>query len=62
MGEIFVGGHEGRLPCRLRRRWKHNIKTDGKGKRRENVDWINLVEDMDQWRTLVKTIMKRVIY
>jgi hypothetical protein len=32
-------------------------KTDLKETRCEGLDWIHLAEDMDQWRTLVNTIM-----
>jgi hypothetical protein len=56
---ILVGKPEGkRLIGRPRRRWVDNIKIylreilewDG-------VDWIDLTQDMDQWRALVNTVM-----
>jgi len=32
-------------------RWKNNIQV-------ENVDWIHLVQDTDQWQALVNTVIK----
>jgi hypothetical protein len=49
---------EGRRPLgRPRRRWEDNIKMDlgeiGWG----GMDWINLAQDRDRWRALVKAVM-----
>jgi hypothetical protein len=33
--------------------WKDNIKIDPK----QNVVWIDLAQDKDQWRLLVNTVM-----
>jgi hypothetical protein len=30
-----------------------NIKIDHRETRRDGIDWIDLVEDRDQWRALV---------
>jgi len=35
-----------------------NIKMDLRKRGLEDVDWIYLSEDRDQWRTLVNTVMK----
>jgi hypothetical protein len=34
-----------------------NIKIDLRGIRWDNMDWIHLAQDRDQWRALVKTVM-----
>jgi hypothetical protein len=51
----LVGKPEGRRPLRRPRRWwVDNIKID---LRWDVVDWIDLAQDMDQWRALVNTVM-----
>ena len=48
---------------RRRRRWENNIRMDLKKVVSESVDWIDLVQDRDKWRAVVKTVMKlRVSY
>jgi hypothetical protein len=52
---VLVGKHEGkRLFGRRRHRWKNNIKMDfqevGWG-----MDWIDVAQDRDRWRTVVNT-------
>jgi len=32
------------------------------GKRSEGVDWIHLVQDRDQWRAVVNTVMNRRVH
>jgi hypothetical protein len=55
---ILVGKPEGRRPLgRPRRRWVDNIKMVLRGIGRDGVDWVNLAQDMDHWRALVKTVM-----
>jgi hypothetical protein len=54
---ILVGRPEGRRPLgRPRRRWEDNIKIDlqevGWG-----MDWIELAQDRDRWRSLVNAVM-----
>jgi len=54
---VLVGKPEGKSPLgRPRRRWEDNIKMDlrevgGIG------DWMELAQDRDRWRALVKTVM-----
>ena len=40
-----------------RRRWKDNIKTDLQEVGYEGMNWIDLAQDMDRWRALVKAVM-----
>jgi hypothetical protein len=54
---ILVGRPERRRPLgRPRRRWKDKIRMDlqevGWG-----MDWIELAQDRDKWRTLVNAVM-----
>jgi hypothetical protein len=42
---------------RLRLRWDDNITIDLKDVRYEDVDWIHVIQDEDQWRALVRTII-----
>jgi hypothetical protein len=55
---ILVGKTEGKRPLgRPRRSWMGNIKVDMREIRWGCVDWIDLAEDRDQWRALVKRVM-----
>jgi hypothetical protein len=55
---ILVGKPEGKRPLgRPRRRWVDNIKTDLSEIGWDGVDWIELAQDRDQWRALVKTVL-----
>jgi hypothetical protein len=49
---------EGKKPLgRLRRIWEDNIKIDLREMGCGGVDWIELVQDRDRWRTLVNAVM-----
>jgi hypothetical protein len=53
-----VGKPEGKIPLgRPRHRWEDNIKTDLREIGWDGMDWIDLVQDRDQWRALVNTEM-----
>jgi hypothetical protein len=55
---ILVGKLEGKRPLgRPRRRWVNNIKMDLREIGWDDMDWINLAQDRDQWRGLVNTVM-----
>jgi hypothetical protein len=55
---ILVGRPEGRRPLgKPRRRSEDNIKMDLREIWFEDVDWINLAQNRDRWRTLVNTAM-----
>jgi hypothetical protein len=55
---ILVGKPEGKRPLeRPRHRWEDNIKMDLRETERDVIDRIDLAQDWDQWRALVKTVM-----
>jgi hypothetical protein len=55
---MLVGKTEGRRPQgRPRHRWVDKIKMDLREIGWDGVDWIDMVQDRDQWRVLVNTVM-----
>jgi hypothetical protein len=55
---ILVGMPEGkRPPGRHRLRWEDNIRMNFREIGCGGIDWIDLAQDRDQWRTLVNTVM-----
>jgi hypothetical protein len=55
---ILAGKPEGKRPLgRPRRRWVDNIKRYLREIGWDGMDWIDLAQDRDQWRTLVNTVM-----
>jgi hypothetical protein len=55
---ILVGKPEGKRPLgRPRRKWVDNIKMDLTEIGWDGMDWNDLVQDRDQWRVLVNTVM-----
>jgi hypothetical protein len=53
--KILVGKPEGKRPLgKPKRRWVDNIKMD---LRIGWCDWIDLVQERNQWRALVNTVM-----
>jgi hypothetical protein len=55
---ILVGKPEGKRPLgKPRRRWVDNIKMDLRELKEDGVDWIDMAQDMDQWRVLVNTVL-----
>jgi hypothetical protein len=57
---LLVGNPEGKRPLgRPRRRWVDNIKMDERDGEIGWVggDWIDLAQDRDRWRALVKAVM-----
>jgi hypothetical protein len=54
----LVGKPEGERPLgRPRSRWVDNIKMDLRDIGWVDMDWIDLAQERDQWRALVKTVM-----
>ena len=55
---ILVWKPEGKRPLgRPRRRWEDNIKMDLKEVGCGGMDWIEVAQDMDWWRTVVSAVM-----
>jgi hypothetical protein len=57
-GRLSVGKLESKRPLgRPRRRWVGNIKMDLREMGWDDMDWIELAKDRDQWRPLVNTVI-----
>ena len=57
-GKVHTGFGWGNRPLgRSRRRWEDNIKMDLQEVGCGDMDWIDLAQDRDRWRTLVNAIM-----
>jgi hypothetical protein len=55
---ILVGNPEGKRPVRRSTlRWEDNIKMDLREIGWSSMHWIDLAQDMDQWRAVVNTVM-----
>jgi len=55
---VLVGNLEGKRPLgRPRRRWMDNIRMDLQEVGCGYMDWIELAQDRDRWRTLVSAVM-----
>jgi hypothetical protein len=55
---VLVGNPEGKRPLGSPRcRWVDNIKIDLREIGWDGGDWIDLAQDRDQWRDLVKAVM-----
>jgi hypothetical protein len=55
--EILVGKCEGKGPLgRPRNRWEDNIRMDLREIGQDNVDWMQLAQNRDQWWVLVNTV------
>ena len=54
---VLVGKPEGKRPLgRPRRRWKDNIKMDIQEVGGACGDWMELAQDRDKWRALVRMV------
>jgi hypothetical protein len=59
---ILVGKPEGKRPLGSpRRKWVNNIKMDLRDIGSDDMDWIDLTHDRDQWRALVSTVMNLLV-
>ena len=53
-----MGKPEGKRPLgRPRRSWDDNVKMDLQELEFVGMDWIELAQDRDRWRTLVSAVM-----
>jgi hypothetical protein len=53
-----VGKSDEKRPLgRPRRKWVDNVRMDLREVEWENMDWIGLAEDRDQWRARVNTVV-----
>ena len=58
MYTVLLRKPDGRRPLgRPRRRWVDNIKMDLQEVGCGYMDWIELAQDKDRWRTLVSAVM-----
>jgi len=58
MYSVLVGKPEGKRPVgKLRHRWEDNIKMDLQEVGCGGMDWIDLAQDMDKWRSLVNAVI-----
>ena len=56
--KVLVWKPEGKRPLgRPRRGWEDNIKMDLQEVGCGDMDWIDLAQDRDRWRSLVSTVM-----
>jgi hypothetical protein len=55
---VLVEKSEVRRPLgRPTRRWEDNIKMDLIGVRWGSMEWMDVAQDMDKWRTFVNAVM-----
>jgi len=57
---VLVGKPEGKRSLgKHRRRWENNIKMDLRevGRGEGGMDWIDLAQNRDRWRALLKAVM-----
>jgi hypothetical protein len=60
--KILVGKREGKKPLRgLRRRLMDNVKMNLRDIGWGGMDWIDMVQDREQWRALVNTVMNVLV-
>jgi hypothetical protein len=56
--KLLMGKPEGKRPLgRPRRRWEDGVRMDLREIGLEDVDWIRLAQDRDQWRAVVSAVM-----
>jgi hypothetical protein len=55
---VLVGKSEGKRQLgRFKVRWEDTIKMDVQEAGCRGMDWIDLAQDRDRWRTLVNAVM-----
>ena len=59
---ILVGKPGGERPLgRPKPRWEDNIKMDLQEVKFGDMDWIELAQNRDRWRALVKAVMNPLV-
>jgi hypothetical protein len=57
-----MGKPEGKRPLgRSRRRWEDNIKVDLQEVRCEGMDWIDVAQDRESWRTILNAVINLLV-
>jgi hypothetical protein len=55
---ILVGNPQGKRPLGIpRRKWLENIEIDLREIGWDDMDWIDLAQDRDQWMALMNTVL-----
>jgi hypothetical protein len=54
----LFGKPEWKISLRPRRRWEDNIRMDLREIGWEDVEWMYLSRDRDQWRTILTMVVK----
>jgi hypothetical protein len=61
--KIFVGKSEEKRPLgRPRYRWEDNIIKHLWGIEWQDVEWMHLAQDTNQWRAVVNTVINRRVH
>ena len=56
--KVSVGKPEGKRPLgRPKRRWEDNNKVDLQEVRCEGMDWTEMAQDRNKWRSVVNAVM-----
>jgi hypothetical protein len=55
--KILVGKDDGKRPFERPRHRQDNIRMDLREVGWEDMDWMHLDQDMDQWRSVMNTVM-----
>jgi len=57
-----MGKPEGKRPLgRSRRRWEDNIKVDLQEVGCEGMDWIDVAQDRESWRTILNAVINLLV-
>jgi hypothetical protein len=57
-----VGKPEGKRPLgKPKHRWVYNIRMDLREIGWDDTEWIDLIQDRDQWSALVNTVMNLIV-
>jgi hypothetical protein len=55
---ILMGNPEGKRPLgRPRRRWMNNVRMDLGEIGWDDINWVDVAQERDQWRAIVSTVL-----